>query len=232
MLPTLLPCYAVEYLCWQLLDQPFFFYIFSSFRPSLPRFPHGVYKSCAVSCASSPLFRPPRSYPRSCSRYPRPRSHLRYCPRFRPRSHPMFVYESTPLSPCPLPPRARSRPRSHPALLRSPSPPFPLRSVPVPMTVHVPVLPPAPDSNPTHGSVRSFPSPGPDYPLGTMRACVCMRVCEFIELHITAQSGPVILVILCTRIDPPKGGSMILNNETSDQTRPREHTLSSCTILT
>ena len=35
-------------------------------------------------------------------------------------------------------------------------------------------------------------------------------VCVFIKLHITAQSGPVILVILCHRIDPPKGGSMIL----------------------
>ena len=41
-----------------------------------------------------------------------------------------------------------------------------------------------------------------------MRVCVC--VCVFIKLHITAQSGPVILVILCTRVDPPKGGSMIL----------------------
>ena len=28
-----------------------------------------------------------------------------------------------------------------------------------------------------------------------VRACVC--VCVFIKLHITAQSGPVILVILC-----------------------------------
>ena len=31
----------------------------------------------------------------------------------------------------------------------------------------------------------------------------------FIKLHITTQSGPVILVILCRRIDPPEGGSMI-----------------------
>ena len=38
-----------------------------------------------------------------------------------------------------------------------------------------------------------------------------MCVCVFIELHITAQSGPVVLVILChSRFDPPKGGSMIL----------------------
>ena len=49
----------------------------------------------------------------------------------------------------------------------------------------------------------------------TRQVCVC--VCVFIKLHITAQSGPVILVILCIRIDPPKGGSMILVMKTSDQ---------------
>ena len=27
--------------------------------------------------------------------------------------------------------------------------------------------------------------------------CVCVCLCVFIKLHITAQSGPVILVILC-----------------------------------
>ena len=27
--------------------------------------------------------------------------------------------------------------------------------------------------------------------------CVCVCVCVFIKLHITTQSGPVILVILC-----------------------------------
>ena len=27
--------------------------------------------------------------------------------------------------------------------------------------------------------------------------CACVCVCVFIKLHITAQSGPVILVILC-----------------------------------
>ena len=36
-----------------------------------------------------------------------------------------------------------------------------------------------------------------------------MCVCVFIKLHITAQSGPVIPVFYATRIDPPKGGSMI-----------------------
>ena len=36
---------------------------------------------------------------------------------------------------------------------------------------------------------------------------ICVCVCVLIKLHITAQSGPVILVI---RVDPPKGGSMIL----------------------
>ena len=41
------------------------------------------------------------------------------------------------------------------------------------------------------------------------KMCVCVCVCVFIELHITAQSGPVILVILCHSLDPPKGGSMM-----------------------
>ena len=54
--------------------------------------------------------------------------------------------------------------------------------------------------------------------------CVC--VCVFIKLHITAQSGPVILVIHATRVDPPKGGSIILVTKTSDQARQRGHTLS------
>ena len=40
------------------------------------------------------------------------------------------------------------------------------------------------------------------------RGCVC--VCVFIKLHITAQSGPVILVILCHSHYPPKRRSIIL----------------------
>ena len=36
-------------------------------------------------------------------------------------------------------------------------------------------------------------------------------MCVFIKLHITTQSGPVILV------DPPEGGSMILITKTSDR---------------
>ena len=46
---------------------------------------------------------------------------------------------------------------------------------------------------------------------------VCMYVCIFIKLHITAQSGLVILSFYATRVDPPKGGSMILVTKTSDQ---------------
>ena len=39
---------------------------------------------------------------------------------------------------------------------------------------------------------------------------VCMYVCIFIKLHITAQSGPVIRVILChsRRSSQAKGGLM------------------------
>ena len=104
--------------------------------------------SCAVVCASWPLFRPPRSYPRS---------HIRYCSRFRPgsrpRSHPVFVYGSPPPSPSPFPPRSCSH----------------SRFVPVPTPDPVTVSVPTPDSDPAPDPVRSLPSLGPGYPLGTMR---------------------------------------------------------------
>ena len=157
VLPPLLPCCSLGYPGWQLLNQPFLFYIFSAFHPCLPRFPHGVYSYFAVSCAFSPPFRPPQSYSRS--RYRRPRSHLRYsprfCPRSRPRPHPVFVYGSRTPSPSPFPPRSRSR------------------SVPVPLTVHVPVTVsvPTPDSNPAPDPVRFFLPLGSGYPPGTMRLC-------------------------------------------------------------
>ena len=68
--PPLLPCASPlasllfsRYLGWQLLNQTFLDYVFSCFRPNLPRFPHRIYKSSGVSCASSPLLRPPRSCP-------------------------------------------------------------------------------------------------------------------------------------------------------------------------
>ena len=100
-----------------------------------PRFPRGVYSLFAFFCACSPPYRPPQSYP--LSRYRRPRSYLRYsprfCPRYRPRSHPVFVYGSPPASPSPFPPRPRSRPRFRPALLRSLPLPFPLPLRPRPL---------------------------------------------------------------------------------------------------
>ena len=51
--------------------------------------------------------------------------------------------------------------------------------------------------------------------------CVCMYVCIFIKLHITAQSGPALSSesFYATRIDPPKGGSMILVTKIFDHTR-------------
>ena len=105
VLLPLLPCYSLDCLGRQLLSQPFLVYIFSCFQRNPPRFPHRAYNSCAVSCASSPLFRPPRC---------RPCSDLRYCSRFRPRSHPVFVHGlgSPPPSPFPrtrLPPRYDAR---------------------------------------------------------------------------------------------------------------------------
>ena len=38
--------------------------------------------------------------------------------------------------------------------------------------------------------------------------CACVYVCVSMKFHITTQSGSVILIILSTRIDPPKGISM------------------------
>ena len=49
--PPLLPCCSPGYPSWQLLNQPFLFYIFFAFHPScLPRFPRGVYSYFACAC--------------------------------------------------------------------------------------------------------------------------------------------------------------------------------------
>ena len=62
----------------------------------------------------------------------------------------------------------------------------------------------------------------------------CASVCVFIELYITAQFGPVIVVIVLyhSHFGPPNGESMILVTKTSinDQTRQRGHSLSSVLI--
>ena len=117
VLPPLLPCYSLDYLGWQLLNQPFLFYFFFSFRPCLPRFPHGVYNYFAVSCALSPLFRHPDPTLVPLIVVPVPIS--------------ATVLASVPV-PVPVPiqcsstgPRPRPRSRSRPVLLRSPPPPFP-----------------------------------------------------------------------------------------------------------
>ena len=56
---------------------------------------------------------------------------------------------------------------------------------------------------------------------------VCMYVCS---LNCTQPRNPALSSesFYATRIDPPKGGSMILVTKTSDQTRQRGHTLSTC----
>ena len=183
----LLPCYSLDYLGWQLLDQPYLLYVITSFHPSLSRFPLGVYNSCAASCASSPLLRPPRYYCRSRSQsHSRPRSHIPCCSRFRPRSrprsHPVFADGSPPPSPSPSPPHPRSRPGSHIALLRSPPPrlmfPFPLnpcpRSRPRPR-FH---LSPRPLLQPRSRPVWSFRLSNPATP-SVRYACTGTRLCEW-----------------------------------------------------
>ena len=164
----LLPIYSLDYLGWQLLNQPFLVYVFPSFHSSLLRFPNGVYNSCAVSCASSPLFRPPRSRPCSCPRiYPRPRSHLRYCSRFRPHSPVPFPFLCWSTG---LHPRSRPRSRAVPTLtlvtiLRSL---VRLHPVLVPVPAPSPFPPPTPLPSPSYVRPRvstpvpvSAPAPSP-----------------------------------------------------------------------
>ena len=72
--------------------------------------------------------------------------------------------------------------------------------------------------------IYSFYATACNPPESYLSYCVC--VCVFIKLHITAQSGPVIYSyypalssysFYATRVDPPKGGSMILVTKISDQ---------------
>ena len=186
--------------------------------------PDRVYNSCAVVCASSPLVRPTLSCPRSRPpSHPRPCCHLRYCsrfrPRYRPRSDPVIFKIYPPPSTSPFPPRPCSRTHPIPTLVLVPILRFIVglhsnsrsRSGSVPITVHVPVLTPdpvpvsipAPDSDLAPDTVRSFPSLRPSYPFGTMRVYrprfvrVCVSVvCMCTWLHMTAQSGRDILVII------------------------------------
>ena len=119
--------------------------------------------SHTVSCLQS------RLCPRS-----RPRSRLRYRSRFRrrscPRAHLLLALWSPPPFPFLFPPRSRSGRRSRLASIRAPQP----RSIPIIITVPVPapnLVPisiPTPDSDPAPDHIRSFPSLGPGYSLGTM----------------------------------------------------------------
>ena len=165
--PATLLLSIIGCLGWQLLNQPSLFYIVFSFHPCLPRFPHGVYNYFAISCAFSPLFRPPRSYSRSRSRSPSPFPSplLSSLPSPFPSPFPSGVRLRVP-TPVPVPvpvPVLRSFVHFHPRSR--------FCSIPVPMTVHVPVTVsvPTPDSNPAPDPVRSFLSLGPGYPPGTMR---------------------------------------------------------------
>ena len=150
MLPPLLPCCSLDYLGWQLLNQPFLFYIFFIFPPVSPPFPaRRLQLFCGFLCFFAFLLPSPilSSFPLSSSPFPFPSGvRLRV---------PTPVSVSV-LAPAPV---LRSFVHLHP------------RSRSVPMTVHVPVLVsvPTPDSNPAPDSFRSFLSHGLGYPPGTMR---------------------------------------------------------------
>ena len=166
VLPPLLPCDFLDYLGRQLLNQLFLVFVFLSFRPSLPRFPHRVYiflLFLALLCLSfavpDPILVPVILVPVPISAtalvsVPVP-SPVPSC--VRPRVSILVPVPVAAPSPLPSP--------FHLAFLRSPPPTFlsPLRPRPVPDPV------PAPDSDLALGPVCSFPSLGPGCFLGTMR---------------------------------------------------------------
>ena len=146
--------------------------------------PDHVHNPRVVTYPSTPLLHPPRARPRSRLRcHPRPRSHLCFYSSFhprsrsRPRSYNVFVHGSLPSFLCSFPPRPRSRLRFHFTFIRSPPSSSRSRSIPVAILIYVlvpapdpvPVSVSAPDSDPAPDPVRSFPSLGPGYPLGTTR---------------------------------------------------------------
>ena len=183
VLSSLLPCYSLDYLGWQLLNQPFFVYVFlltpksSPFVTSRLQLLSGFLRFFASPPPSPIPSSIPSSTPsRHCSR-------LRYYSRFRPRPVPVpILCSSTGLHPC-----SRSRPipisvsilRSFDGLhprSRSYSVLVPITvDVPVPTSDPVPVSVPAPNSDPAPDPVPSFPSLGLGYPLG-----MCVYVCVVI----------------------------------------------------
>ena len=139
MLLPLLPCCSVDHLGWQLLNQPFLFYIFSTF----------ISLSTRVSPVSRTVsttilrvlrffaFLPPSqilfSFPFLLSSYLFPSPLLSSLPSPLPSPFPSGYRLRVPTPvPVPAPPRPRSRPHSRPALLRSPPPPFPFPLRPCP----------------------------------------------------------------------------------------------------
>ena len=130
---------------------------FFSFRLSLSRFPDHVYDCSGVSCASSPLLRPPR-FRLVLVPVPVPMcSSSGLHPRSRPCASPL---------PSPLPSYVRSL-ASTPVPAPAPSP-SPLTS-PFPTPPPFPSPFPPPDSDTAPDPVHSFPPLGSGYPLGTMR---------------------------------------------------------------
>ena len=68
----------------------------------------------------------------------------------------------------------------------------------------------------TYGSVLALRS-------WTIVSCVCLCLCAFIKLHLTAQSGPLILVIICHIFDDPQQrstGSSSFSDELAAQRGP------------
>ena len=173
MLPSLLACYSLDYLVRQLLLNCLSCLRLSLFPPSLARFPTTLVRFLAFLHISFVLPMPssfPSPFPFP-SPLPFPSSSFVRPPVWTLVPVPIFC-TSTGLHP-------RSRPVPGPS-------PFPFC---------VRLLASTPRSRP-HPHHFSHPQPRPRSCLRS-GVCVCVCLCVFIKLHITARSGPVILVILC-----------------------------------
>ena len=219
MLLPLPSFYSLDYLGRQLLNQPFFVYVFSlstRISPVSHIASTTLVRSLPLFCLSFGLtgpfsFPPPFSSPLLLTVPSLPPSPFPSC--VCRRDFPPFPVPVPASSPLPslfpscvpsFAPAAvhASSPSPSPSPSTSPFPPPPPTSSPLPPPTLIlpPIGLPFPfpwTRLPPRHDVRAQTPGLTNGAAGCPQACVCVCVCVFIKLHITAQSGPVILFILC-----------------------------------
>ena len=181
VIPPLFPCFSLDYLGWQLLDQPFLFNVFFLFPPKSPPFPTWrlqlmcIFLQLFASLPPSPIspsFPFPFPFPSS---FPFPCQILLSFPSPLPSPFPPYVRPRASTSvPVPVP-APSPLPSSFPfTLLRSPPPPFPF-----PPTTPFPYLFPPPTLIPPLPPTPLAPSRPSDSVTPSVRcACTGTRPCK------------------------------------------------------